>query len=83
MNRRTFLKSLSASALLAKLGPAPFKAKAAPLVIKTGGAAFTLGTNQSISLQPYQRMYFDSTPMGEPANFYRLWSGNEKRPWAP
>lgn len=53
MNRRAFLKSLSASALLAKLCPALFKAKPAPLVIKTGGiVAFTIDSRQTGFIAP-------------------------------
>lgn len=81
MNRRTFLHSLSASVVLTKLGL--LKPKPASLIIKTGtGTVLTVDANQNRSISPGQAM-FTSTPTGECGHWYRLYVGNEKRPWAP
>lgn len=60
MNRRTFLKSAAASAVLAKLGPVLTGALPKPV--------------PAPKFQPYQLMYFDSTPTGDRAYSYQLWA---------
>lgn len=70
MNRRTFLKSAAASAVLAKLGLKLTK----PMLL---GNLTTDGTGKLVApapkFQPYQQMYFDSTPTGDQHPYYQLW----------
>lgn len=84
MNRRTFLKSAAASAVLAKLGLSPAKS----LVLKTNGqTALTLDHNHSLLLGGLTtdgtgELIYVSTPDGAGSYYYKLWSTAEKRPLA-